>query len=327
MTTASGTTPRGWPTRRHLLAGGLAAAALPAIRPARAADDLSVRVLNRSEPVLCAEKDNIELSFLSPQVRSFRIQAVHPAFIGMIVADRWAPDFTSCDMTSDPVFAANARRQTFAESPELWLTGYTYPSFWRPNTVPIRVGDRVEAGFHVVQLWVRFRERAEEVLVVYPPDGYWRIRPLPPPHMRWSAYGSSFLVGPVEIQERPVVALREIVFDPQNRRFTLAFVQGGSATVTVSALDQDHLAVDVALEKPVGGNLPFASLRSMYATEHNCDVARIAWRAQGAKGWGEAPVLDYKGGDAVELWAGRTVASRHNTSAPDMVFGKFAASA
>jgi hypothetical protein len=25
----------------------------------------------------------------------------------------------------------------------------------------------------------------------------------------------------------------------------------------------------------------------------------------------------------VELWAGRTVASRHNTSAPDMVFGRF----
>ncbi len=68
-------------------------------------------------------------------------------------------------------------------------------SFWRPNTVPVRVGDRVEQGFHVVQLWVRFRERAEEVLVFYPPDGYWRARPLPPPHMRWSAYGSSFLVG------------------------------------------------------------------------------------------------------------------------------------
>ena len=38
MTTASGTTPRGWPTRRHLLAGGLAAAALSLGRAAQRRD-------------------------------------------------------------------------------------------------------------------------------------------------------------------------------------------------------------------------------------------------------------------------------------------------
>ena len=43
-------------------------------------------------------------------------------------------------------------------------------------------------------------------MVLYPPDGYWRARPLPFEDMRWTAYGSSFLVGPVETQERPIVA-------------------------------------------------------------------------------------------------------------------------
>jgi hypothetical protein len=181
----------------------------------------------------------------------------------------------------------------------------------------------VEQGFHVVQLWVRFRERAEEVLVFYPPDGYWRARPLPPPHMRWSAYGSSFLVGPVEVQERPIVALKEIAFDPQTTTFTLSFAQGGSANLTMAVLDQDHMAIDVSYNGPMPGNLPFAALRSMYATEFNSDVARVAWRTMGGKGWGEAPIMDWKGGESVEVWAGRVIASRHNTSAPDMVFGRF----
>jgi hypothetical protein len=308
---------------RAVLAALVLVVALPALAapPER---ELAVDVQNRSVPELCAEKDNVELTFSSPLVRSFRVQAVHPAFIGSIVVDRFAPDFTSCDMSGDPVFGANARRVTFYESNDLWLTGYTYPSFWRPAVVPFRVGDRVEQGLHVVQLWVRHKERAEEVLVVYPPDGYWRARPLPPSHMRWTAYGSSFLVGPVQVQERPVVALKDIAFDPATRTFTLNFVAGGSATVKLSALDEEHIALDVSLSGAMPEGLPFASMRSMYATEFNADVTRVAWRTAGGKGWGESPVMDFKGGPLTELWAGRLVPSRHNTSAPDMVFGRFA---
>jgi hypothetical protein len=286
------------------------------------ADELAVIVANRSEPELCAEKDNVELTFASPLVKSFRVQAVHPAFVGSIIADRYAPDFTSCDMSGDPVFAANARRVTFYETPDLWLTGYTYPSFWRPASVPFRVGDRVEEGLHVVQLWVRHKERAEEVLVIYPPDGYWRARPLPPAHMRWTAYGSSFLVGPVEVEGRPIVALKDIAFDPATKSFTMRFARGGSATLRLTTLDEDRFILDVSLQG-TPANTPFASLRSMYATEFNADMTRVAWRTKGGKGWGEAPVLDFKGAEATELWAGRLVPSRHNTSAPDMVFGRF----
>jgi hypothetical protein len=309
-----------------LIRAALAAGLLLALPDIAGAQELDVDVRNRSEPVLCAEKDNVALEFASPEVRSLRIQAVHPAFIGSIVADRWAPDFTSCDMSHDPVFFADkAKRVTFFETPEFWLTGYTYPSFWRPATVPFRVGDRVEHGLHVVQLWMRFQERAEEVLVIYPPDGYWRARPLPPPNMRWTAYGSSFLVGPVEIQERPIVALKAISFDPASSSFTLDFARGGSAKVEVKAIDQDRVVLDVTYDKAVPATLPFASLRSMYATEFNADVARVAWRTHAASGWSESPIMSFPGGKVSELWAGRQVLSRHNTSAPDMVFSRFSA--
>ena len=303
------------------LAGGFIAICLAA--PLALADDLAVSVVNKSEPELCAEKDNVNLEFTSPAVRSLRIQAVHPSYIGQIVVDRWAPDFTSCDMSHDPSFVAQARRVTFFENERFWLTGYTYPSFWRPATVPFKVGDRVEQGLHVVQLWVLHNERAEEVLVVYPPDGYWRARPLPPAHMRWSAYGSSFLVGPVEVQDRPIVDLKDMSFDPDTKTFTMNFARGGSAKLTVDTLDPDRIILDVSYDGPMAGARPFMAMRSMYTTEYNADVAKVAWRTKWGKGWGESPIMNWTGAEATELWAGRTTASRHNSSAPDMVFSRF----
>lgn len=285
--------------------------------------ELAVNVANRSTPVLCAEKDNVELSFTSPVVRQFRIQAVHPSYIGSINVDRYAPDFTACDMTQDPVFKSDARRVTFWETPEFWLTGYTYPSFWRAANTEVRVGDRVEKGLHMVQLWMKYRERAEEVLVFYPPDGYWRARPLPFADMRWTAYGSSFLVGPVEVQQRPIVDLKSIAFDPDKMTFTLAFARGGSATIKLDVIDQERMTLDVSMSNDVPRNYPFASMRSMYATEFNADVARVAWREKGAEAWGESPIMSYKGGAITELWAGRMIPSIHNKSAPDMVFSHF----
>ncbi|MBK9083249.1 MAG: hypothetical protein IPL88_14760 [Rhizobiales bacterium] len=305
-----------------------AAAALFAAAGAQAqtydlANELAVDAANRSEGVLCAEKDNVYVPLSSRSVRAFRIQAVHPAYIGSVGVDRWAPDWTSCDMSNDPSFGAQARRVTFWETPEFWLTGYTFPSFWRPGAVPFRVGERVETGLHVVQLWMRHRERAEEILVVYPPDGYWRARPLPFADMRWTAYGSSFLVGPVEVQGRPIVALKEIAFDPETKSFKLSFERGGAATLKLTSVDQDRLVLDVTLDGPTPEGLPFAALRSMYATEFNSDVAKVAWREKNGAQWRESGVMDFPGAAVTELWAGRTLPSRHNTSAPDMVFSRF----
>ena len=68
---------------------------------------------------------------------------------------------------------------------------------------------------------------------------------------------------------------------------------------------------------------PFAALRSMYVTDFNNDVARIAVREKGAKGWREEPIMAFKRATATDVWAGRVSPSRHNTSSPDMVFSAF----
>ena len=305
----------------------LFALALLGAPAAHAADALAIDVVNASEPTLCAEKDNVYLKLQSGEARRFTVTAAHPAYIGTIVQDRWAPDFTHCDMSNDPSFKFEKRRLTIYETEEWWLVGLTFPSFWRGNQVPVRVGNRVETGFHLLQLWTRYQERAEEVLVLYPADGYWRARPLPPENLRWSAYGSSFLIGPVETEARPFVDIKDVTFDPATRSFALNFVRGGSATLRLDKLDQERIVLDVALAAPVTAERPFAALRSMFVTEGNADVAQIRWRTKDSPAWTQMPVMYFKAATAAELWAGRTVPSRHNTSAPDVTFRDFSSSA
>jgi len=309
---------RAW---REGLAAALLWLALPAA--ALASDALAVDVINESEPTLCAEKDNVYLKLQSGEARRFTVEAVHPAYIGTILVDRWKPDFTKCDMSSDPAFKFQRRRVTIYETEEWWLVGHTFDSFWRPNQVPVRVGNRVENGLHLLQLWTWVDGRADEVLVLYPADGYWRARPKPPSNLRWSAYGSSFLIGPVETEGRPIVDIKDISYDPETKTFTTSFVRGGSATLRVEKLDDERIVLDVNLSQTVPATRPFAALRSMFVSEGNSDVARIGWRAKGSEAWQQAGLMEFKRATASELWAGRLVPSRHNTSAPDRVFRDF----
>jgi hypothetical protein len=291
-----------------------------------AADERSVTVENKSEPVLCAEKDNIYIPVSSKVVTNFRISAIHPSYIGGLIADRWAADWANCDFGGDlppgqkPIMP---ERITLYEDLEWQLIGLRYHEFWRKENVPVKVGGKSFDNIHLVQVWMRNNNSQEEILVVYPPDGYWRARPLPPSHMKWTAYGSSFLVGPVEIDGRPIVLMKDITFDPKAKSFAMNFTRGGSATLSIAKITDERQDLNIVFSDLVPRDKPFAALRSMYVTEFNNDAARIAWRAKGAQSWGEAPIMDFKPFEAVEVWMGRHNYSRHNTSAPDMVFDRF----
>jgi len=287
-------------------------------------DGLSVDVANESEPVLCAEKDNVAISFANKNVRSFRIEAAHPVYLSAGMRDNFEADWTACDMSSDTSYAApgQPRKVTLYEETEMWVVGYAFPAFWRPSNATVRIGDRVEKGLHMLQVWVLRTDGAEEVLVLYPQDGYWRPRPMTPPSMRNTGYGSSFLVGPIDREVRPHVKFKDVVFDPKTRTFTLTFEKGGTATVRMVKVDTNRLALDVAFDKGVPEG-PFAMLRSMYVTEFNNDVARIAVREKDAKGWREENIMKFDKARATDVWMGRLSPSQHNTSSPDVVFNSF----
>jgi hypothetical protein len=285
---------------------------------------LAVRVTNRSEPVLCAEKDNVALTFQSPEARRFTIEAAHPNYVNMLQRDNWEADWTQCDMTGDRAVPAQPRKVKLFESPEMLVVGYTLPSFWRKNETTVRIGDKVETGLHLVQLFLLVKGEAEEIIAVYPPDGYWRARPLPPEQLKESVYGSSFIVGPVDQDGgRPVANIKQLAFDPKTRSFALQYVDGSSAELKITVADHNRIVMQVQLDRAVSGKRPFAALRSMYITEYNADVARIAVKDPAAKGWREQNIMAFDKAQASDVWAGRLVPSRHNTSAPDMVFHDF----
>ncbi|MBV8764846.1 MAG: hypothetical protein JO137_04210 [Hyphomicrobiales bacterium] len=286
---------------------------------------LAVDVTNASEAESCAEKDNVTVTFASPRLRRFRIEAVHPAYIGAVTGDGESrePDWTDCDIAhGEETAAPTERRITFYESPFLWVTGYEFSDYWRRRDVPVRIGDRVEHNLTMVQLWIFVHGKAEQVLVFYPTDGIWRIHPLPPAHLPWSAYGSSFFVGPVQMKERPIVEIKEVGFDPASKSFRLTFADGGHGEVKVTDVDESHITLDVAFDQAIE-NEPFAALRSMYVTEFNADVARIALQRPEARSWLEEPIMNFHGAKATKAWMGRLVPSRHNISAPDLVFSGF----
>ena len=287
-------------------------------------DGLAVDVINQSEPILCAEKDNVALAFVNPNVRSFRIEAAHPVYLSSSQHDNWEADWTACDMSADPVHAAPGppRQVTIYDEVDLWIVGYSFPTYWRPATAVVHVGNRVEKGLHMLQVWLLRTDGAEEVLVLYPQDGYWRARPFTRRPLRHTGYGSSFLIGPVETELRPIVKIKEVRIEPKARTITLHFERGGSAVLKLAAVDENRIALDVTLDRSIGP-APFAMLRSMYVTEFNNDVARIAVREQGAKGWREDNIMKFDRATATDVWAGRLSPSRHNTSSPDFVFNSF----
>jgi hypothetical protein len=299
------------------------------------AEEFAVKVENHSKPVLCAEEDNVTLSFVSPKVRKFRIEAVHPAYLTNLRSDNWNADWTSCNFGppveaktspgAKPAAAKPAKRPeriTLYESVDRWLVGLKFPNFWRKATATVRVGNKVTAGLHLLQLWRVRPNGGEEVLVLYPQDGYWRARPKGPKGRDLTAFGSSFLIGPVEQDGRPLVRLKQVSYDPKLEGFDLTFASGGSARVVLVEASTTRLALDVSFAGSISGK-PFAALRSMYVTAFNNDVARVAVRNVKSKGWSESSILDFAGATTPEVWAGRHQISRHNTSSPDMLFKWF----
>ena len=107
---------------------GLVAIAPPTF--AQTPEPLAVEVTNASEPVLCAEKDNVTLNLASKDVRRLRIEAAHPAYIGTIQRDSFEADWTGCTASGDPKAGTPQppKRTTLYEQIDFWVVGLTFPT-------------------------------------------------------------------------------------------------------------------------------------------------------------------------------------------------------
>lgn len=313
-----------WLARRIGRAGALAAmrmlrGVVLALVPCGVAWAAEVDIVNASRKTACAEEDNVYVQLQGDAVRWFGIRAEHPHYAQQLRRDSTAPDFTACDMSKDPSFAFKPRRVVLYRDATYLLVGHTFRNNWRPESVEWTTGQHREAGLHLVQLSRRVGRAWIEVLVVYPSDGYWRIKPLPPRGLRDSAFGSSFLVGPIEEDGRPLVRIAAIHFDPAALTFRLQFRNGGKGFVRLTEVSAQATTLALELDPPLARRQSFAALRSMFVTPQQADVAIASWPARPA---GE-PILEFGHVSAPSVRFGREVPSRHNLSAPDLVFDRF----
>ena len=120
--------------------------------------------------------------------------------------------------------------------------------------------------------------------MLYPQDGYWRARPLPPAEPEMERLR---LVVPGRA-DRDSSSGRsstssEVVFDPATQHVPPEFHARRQRDAAPRQARHERQVLDVTLDPPVGGDRPFAALRSMFVTEINNDVAQLGWRVKGAQ--------------------------------------------
>lgn len=289
------------------------------------ADEAPVAARSVGYVTPCAEMDNVLVELRADDVRRFAVRAAHPAYLAGREGDSMAADFTNCVFPAEPTWEApETFDKVLYEDDRIQLRGIRSVRSWRPENVPVRiVGGPSFDGVQLTQLHVKRPGGTTEVLVLYPQDGYWRPKPLPPAGRADTGFGSSILIGPVEVDRRPLVKLRAITFDPATLSYRLDFVSGGGAVVRVASIGDDALRLEVTLDEPVAGR-PFAMISSMHVAPDNADVSRVAVRAARQPFWTATPVATFAETVAGEIAFGRAIPSRHNYSAPDVIFGPFA---
>lgn len=310
--------------RRTLLLTAALAGLLSAA-PAFADDLVRARVDNLSHPTKCAEFDNVYLTLTNPDVRAFRIEVTPPVYLADLKTDDTAPNFDHCEaMKDDPKFKFEPKTLTLYEDADTRILGFTHEVSWRAKGAEVVIGDVDERDIHLIQVQKKVADKFQEYLVVYPFDGYWRAKPIPPERFPEAAYGTSFLLGPIEEQHRPIVDIDRIEIDGKNLVFKLTFARGGTGELKVEKAERDGVGLAVKLDglpKAAEKQAPFAGIRSMFVTPDNADTARVVWRMDG--GLFTENVMDFKSTSTDDVRFDRVELSRHNTSAPDVSFRGF----
>ncbi|AUM71527.1 hypothetical protein C0J56_23575 [Pseudomonas fluorescens] len=299
---------------------------------ARHEQDNWVTAINASYSTRCAEEDNVYLKLQGRDIQKFRIVASHPFYIESLMSDSSTPDFSGCSFdgggnAQDPVFRFTPKRVVLGDSDELLVMGTTFERFWRSEVVEVSVNGVQQNNIHLIQVFLKDKqhpERAsEEFLVLYPTDGYWRLKPLAASHLNTGAYGTSFLVGPIKEALRPTVDLLKVEFIPASRTFELDYRDGSHGTMKIVEINRQHAVLDYFVDRPSLASRPMVAMRSMYVAPDNADASQVVFQRRAEEGLSKEPLMEFDRAEVQNIRLGRSTPSKHNASSPDMWFGHF----
>jgi hypothetical protein len=174
--------------------------------------------------------------------------------------------------------------------------------------------------------YIQFYKRADDdhappqIFVLYA-NGYARIIPQPPAGREERVcFGASMIIGPAaEGPLFPITPIDRLEIDPQKMTIKVRYTNGSSAVLQLQA-EPGKTTVRVTEVTYDTVTTPFVTMRSMWVTDDNSDVARI--QAASSPGVMQTYTIDPKHEEWTTLpsdsWVfSRPTYSRHNTSSPD----------
>jgi hypothetical protein len=264
---------------------------------------------------LCAEHDNITV-YHRGDVRYATVIATHPTFTN---ATEICP--TNWDNCPSGVPDTNYFDYLYAKPYDdgtNYLIIHRLTNFWRPyGMVVMTNGTFCETNIHYIELgrnipgttnWPTF-------LAMYS-EGYTRLVPFPTLSNTNLCMGSSVIIGPAEIAERPYADIESVDVRMGSQTLFITYRNGeGTALADLNTLSRSNATVKLTMDFP--GGKPFLTLRSMHVTDTNCDVSHVEW----VDHYGTVhidPIKSFQGGVGREWFYRRVIASTHNESAPDI---------
>jgi len=270
---------------------------------------------NYSYETQCAEEDNLTFSLgEGAPVEAFLIRATHPTYA---VSNYDCPaNFENCPPPGE-CYPFEPETLVLFDDGQWIVVAYRLDCWWQPQgmTASAIDGPSLEDAHYIaVSKKIEDEDSWPQFLVFYS-DAYLRLIPHPPPGAPSVCFGSSVIVGPVELAgDRPYAGVAEVVFDAAEKRLLVSYEPNGTA---VLAMNVDRTKGEVFVQDDYTGFTPFGALRSMYVEEGNCDAERIAVFEQ-REALDDTGVLEFSAAFADEFYFYRSVASEHNPSAPDI---------
>jgi len=265
---------------------------------------------------VCAEEDNVNIPIFG-DVNEFIIEAAHPNY--PVTTYTCLPDFTECNQIAGQDYTFTPETRIMYDDGAWVLVACRESSFWRPRGMSVRVESDSKtfdnAHYIAVSRKVLGEASWPQFLVIYA-DGNLRLIPHPPGGVPSVCFGASVVVGPAVPSERPWCEISDVTFDTLDKGLLLHYADGGRAKLSLT-VDRNAAAVRVSIDYATAF-LPFATFRSMFVQEYNCDTA-LATVYCHENIVGTRNVLEpfvYVGDKFV---FSRNLPSVHNMSAPDII--------
>jgi hypothetical protein len=292
----------------------LSAALLGSLTLTGGAQTNLIRAQNRSTVTTCSEESNINIP-LSGVVTSFVVEATHPAYA-------FSDDNCERDPSGCPALPANnpnaAQITKLYDDGETVIEAVTDPGWWRPKGMGVSVDKGQEASnAHYLRIYRRSEEKESwpQFLVFYS-DGSMRLDPQPPLGKQNVCFGSSVIIGPAAVADKPYADVIYARYVSLIKRLIIVYKNGGQATLDLSKVNRQKARVRVSVNYPTD-KLPFATFRSMYVEPDKADVDNVRWTEPGGIKH-ELDIMTFTNAVGRDFLFYRGVPSKHNTSAPDI---------